>query len=84
MARLVLPQGALGKPVPNRALIDVTVKVIGKAKPSQTSQRLVESIDTARSSKSDEVLAAQLLQSGYILVTTYSHEKNNLIEPEEG
>jgi hypothetical protein len=50
-------------------LKEVTVKVIGDLKQSQSSEMLVEAINTACSSKAEKVLAAHKLQSGNILVT---------------
>ncbi len=51
LARLAPYQGAHEKPVPTRALKEVTVKVIEDPKPSQTSEQLVESLDAVRSSR---------------------------------
>jgi hypothetical protein len=82
-ARLALFQSVHEKPVPGIALKEVMVKVIGDPKPSQTSERLVESINAAHASKSGKVLVAQKLQSGDICVTTDSHEKNTLLEHDE-
>jgi hypothetical protein len=62
----------------------VTVKVIGDAKPSHTSERLVESINAVRSSKVGKMLVARKLRSGDICVTTYSHETKTLMKQEEG
>ncbi len=58
-ARKAAPQGAHEKPVPGRALKEVTVKVIDDPKPSQTSERLVESINASHSSKAGKVLAEE-------------------------
>jgi hypothetical protein len=69
--------------VPSRALKEVLVKVIDQAKPSQTSGRLVESINAARSSRAGKVLAARKLDSGDIVITADSYETKNLIEHEE-
>jgi hypothetical protein len=41
-ARLAPSQSVYEKPVPGRALKEVTVKVIGDPQPPQTSERLVE------------------------------------------
>jgi hypothetical protein len=68
------------KPVPGRALKEVTVKVIVDPKPSQTSEKLVESINAAHSSKAGKVIAARKLKSGDICVTTDSHETKSLLE----
>ncbi len=57
-ARLAPLQSVHEKPVPSRALKEMTVKVIDHPLPNQTSERLVESINTARLSKADKVLAA--------------------------
>ncbi len=80
LACLALPIIAHEKTVPCSALKEVTVKIMGDPKPSQTSESLVESINAARSSKAGKVLRAQKLQSGDIIVTADSHEKKNLIE----
>jgi hypothetical protein len=82
--RLAPPQSFHEKPVPGRALKEVTVTFIGDPKPSQTSERLVELINAAPSSKASEVLAAQKFKSGDICVTTESHETKTLLEQEEG
>jgi hypothetical protein len=79
-----LPQSVHEKPVPGRALKELTVTVIGDLKPSLTSERLVESINAARSSNAGKVLAARRLKSGDICVTTDSHETKTLLEEEEG
>jgi hypothetical protein len=63
---------------------EVLVKLVDDAKPSQTSGRLVESINAARSSKAGKVLAARKLDSGNIVITADSYETRNLIEHEEG
>jgi hypothetical protein len=51
------PQGAHEKPLPSRALKEVTVKVIEDSKPPQTSERLVKYINAAHSSQAGKVLA---------------------------
>ncbi len=68
-ARLAAPLSTQEKPVSSRAPKKVLVKVIGDPKPTQTSGRLVESINAARSSRAGQVLAAQKLESGDILIT---------------
>ncbi len=78
------PQGTQEKPVPSRALKEVTVKVIEDQKPSQTSERLVESINAAGLSKADKILAARKLKSGDSCVTADSHETKTLLEHKEG
>jgi hypothetical protein len=60
-----------------------TVKVIEDPKPSQASERPVESINAARSSKAGLVLTAGKSQSGDICVTTDSNETKTLLEQEE-
>jgi hypothetical protein len=82
-ARLALTHSTLEKPVPSRALKEVLVKVVNDAKLSQTSGRLVKSINAARSSKAGKVLATQKLDSGDIVITADSYETKNLIEHEE-
>ncbi len=62
-ARLALSRSILEKPVPGRALKEVTVTVLDDPKPSQASQRLVESMNAARSRKAGKVLAGQKLKS---------------------
>jgi hypothetical protein len=62
-ARSASSQSVHEKPVPGRALKEVTVKVIRDQKPSQTSERLGESINAALSSKAGKVLAARKLKS---------------------
>jgi hypothetical protein len=79
-----MPHGVYEKLVPSRALKEVTVKVMNDPKPCQTSERLVDSINAARSTTLGKVLAAQMLQSGDILVTADSYETKNLMELEEG
>jgi hypothetical protein len=69
--------------VPGRAFKEVLVNVIGDPKPTQTSGRLVETINVARSSRAGRVLAAQKRDSGDIVITADSHEIKNLIEQEE-
>jgi hypothetical protein len=69
--------------VPSRVLNEVLVKVVDDPKPSQTSGRLVESINAARSSKAGKVLAAGKLDSCGIVITADSYETKNLIEHEE-
>ncbi len=69
--------------MPSRALKQVLVKVADDFKPSKTSERLVESINAARSSKASNVLAARKLDSGNILITADCHETKNLIKHEE-
>ncbi len=59
------------------------VKVIGDQKPSQTSERLVESINALCSSEAGKVLAARYLKSGDICLTIDSHETKTLLEQEE-
>jgi 2-oxoglutarate dehydrogenase complex dehydrogenase (E1) component-like enzyme len=83
-ARKSAPQAAHEKPVSGRALKEVTVKVIDVPKPSQTSERLIESINAARSSKAGKVLAARKLKSGDICVTADSHETKIFLEHEDG
>ncbi len=83
-ACLTMPHGVYEKLVPSRALKEVTVKVMNDPKPCQTSERLVDSINAARSTTLGKVLAAQMLQSGDILVTADSYETKNLMELEEG
>ncbi len=61
-ARLAPSQSDYKKLVSGRALKEVMVKVIGDLKQSQTSVRLVESINAARSTKASKVPAAQKLQ----------------------
>jgi hypothetical protein len=58
-ARKAAPQGTNDEPVPGRTHKEVTVKVIEGTKPSQTSERLVESINAARFSKAGKVLAVR-------------------------
>jgi hypothetical protein len=79
-ACLALSQIVVEKPVPGRALKEVTVTVIVDPKLTQTSQRLVESINAARSSKAGKVLAARKLKSRDICITTDSHETKTLLE----
>jgi hypothetical protein len=62
----------------------VTVKVIDDPKPSQTSERLIESINAAHSNKAGKVLAARKLESKDICITADSHETKTLLEHEEG
>jgi hypothetical protein len=76
---LAPPQGAHEKQVPSRALKGVTVRVIVEAKPSETSEKLVESINAVCSSKSGKDLATRRLQSRDILITADSHDTKNLI-----
>jgi hypothetical protein len=83
-ARLAPSQIVHEEPFPGRALNEVTVKVIVDPKPSQTSERLVKSINAARSSKAGKVIAARKLKSGDICVTTDSPETKSLLEQEEG
>jgi hypothetical protein len=83
-ARLAPPQRVHEKPVPGSALKEVTVTVIGDPKPYKTSERLVESINAARTGKAGKVLAARKLKSGDICVSTDSHETKTLLEQEEG
>ncbi len=82
LAHLALVHSVHEKPIPSRALKEVTVKIIGQPKPSQTSERLVESINTARSSMAGKVLAAQKLQSGEILVIADCLETKKLMQQE--
>jgi hypothetical protein len=70
--------------VPSKALKKVPVKVVDDPKPSQTSGRLVESINAARSSKAGKVLATRKLDSGDIMITADSYKTKNYIEHEEG
>jgi hypothetical protein len=72
-ARLALSQVVHKKPVPGKALKEVTVKVIPNSKPSQTSETLVESINAVHSSKAGKVIAARKLNSGDICASTDSH-----------
>ncbi len=83
-ARLALTHSTYEKPVPSRELDEVLVKVIDQAEPSQTSGRLVESINAARSSQAGKVLAAQKLDSGEMGITGDSYETNYLLEEEDG
>jgi hypothetical protein len=83
-ACLALPQNVYEKPVPNRALKKMTVKVIDDPKPNKTSKRLAESINPARSSKAGNVLAARKLKSRDIAIVADTHETRKLIEEEEG
>jgi hypothetical protein len=83
-ARLALTHSAQRKPVPSGALNEVLVKVVDDTKPSQTSGKLVESINAAHSSKAGKVLAAWKLDSGDSVITADSYETKNLIEHEEG
>jgi hypothetical protein len=62
----------------------MTVKVIEDPKPLQTSERLVESVNAARSSKAGKMLAERKLESGDIYITADSHETKSLLELEEG
>jgi hypothetical protein len=57
-ARHATPATVQEKPAPGRALKEATVHVLSDPKPSQTSKRLVEFINAARSNKSGKVLAA--------------------------
>ncbi len=82
--RYALAHSTQEKPVPSRALKEVLVKVIKDPRPSQTSGRLVESINAAQSNRAGKVLAARKLDSGNIVITADSHETKNLIEQEEG
>jgi hypothetical protein len=82
--RLAPSQSDHEKPVPGRALNEVTVKDIGDPKPPQMSERLVKSMDAAHSSKANKVLAAQKLKSRDICITTYSHETRTLLGKKEG
>ncbi len=83
-AHLAPPQNVYEKPVPGRVLKEVTVKVLEYPKPTQISERLVETINAARSSKAGKVLAAQKLQNRNLCITTDSHETKALLEHEEG
>jgi hypothetical protein len=76
-ARLAILISTQEKPVLCRALKEVWVKVIGDPKPTQTSGRLVESINAARFSRAGKVLAARKLESRNILITADSHETKN-------
>jgi hypothetical protein len=80
----VTPQGTHEKPVSGIALKKVTVKVIDNPKPSNTSERLVESVNAVCSGKASKVLAARKLKSGDICTTADSHETKILLEHEEG
>jgi hypothetical protein len=82
-ARLALTHSTREKPVSSRALKEVLVEVVDDAKPSQTSGRLVESINAARSSKAGKVLAARKLDYGDIVITADRYKTKNLIEHEE-
>ncbi len=81
---LAIPFSTQEKPVPSRALREVLVKVIRNLKPTQTSGRLVESINAARSSRAGKVLAARKLESRDILNTADINETKSLCEQEEG
>ncbi len=70
--------------MPSRALKEVFVKVVKDPKPSRTTQRLVESINAAHSSRTSKVLATQKLDSSNFVITADSHETKNSIEHEEG
>jgi hypothetical protein len=83
-ALLAPSQSALEKALPGRALNEVTVTVGDSLKLSQTSERLVESVNAAHFSKAGKVPAAHKLKSGDICVTTDSSETKTLQEQEEG
>jgi hypothetical protein len=83
-ARLSLSQAFHKKPVPSRALREEMVKVVDDPNPSQTSGRLVESINAARFTKAGKVVAARKLESGDIVITADNEVTKNLIEQEEG
>ncbi len=83
LARLAPPNIAHEKTVPSSALKEVTVKIMGDPKPSQTSERLVKSINAARSSNAGKGLGVQKLPSGGNIVTADGHETKNLIEIED-
>jgi hypothetical protein len=78
-ARLALAHSTQDKPVPSWELKEVLVKVVDDPKPSQTSRRLVESINAARMSKAGRVLVAQKLGSSNIVITVDSRETKNLM-----
>jgi hypothetical protein len=80
---IAAPLGAQEKRVPVRALKEATVKVIGDTNPTQTSEKLMESINAMHSSKANKVLAAGKLKSRDILVNLDSYEIKNLIEQED-
>jgi hypothetical protein len=82
--RLAPLQSIHEKLVLSRALKEMAVKVIDNPLPNQTSEKLVESINNARSSKAGEVLAARKLKSGDIAIIADSHETSKLMEEEEG
>jgi hypothetical protein len=67
-ACLALPCRAQEKPVPRRVLKEVLVKVIKDAQLTQTSGRLVESINAACFSRAGKVLAAQNLKVEILLL----------------
>jgi hypothetical protein len=62
-ACIAAPQGAHKKPVSDRALNEVVVKVIKDAKESQTSEKYIESVNAVRLSKAGKVQAEQKLSS---------------------
>ncbi len=62
----------------------MTVEVIKNPKQPQISEKLVESINAAHSSKAGKVLAARKLKSGDICITTDSHGTKSLLALEEG
>jgi hypothetical protein len=62
----------------------MTVKVIGSPKPNQTSNRLVESINAAHSSKAGKVVATRKSNSRDIAIIAESYETRKLMEEEEG
>ncbi len=82
--RKALSQSVNEKLVLGRDLKEVTVKVIRDPKPSQTSERLVESIYAAHSNKAGKVIAAQKLKNEDICVSTDSYETKTLLEQEDG
>jgi hypothetical protein len=57
-ARLALLQSVNKKPVPSRALKEITVKVIYNPAPNPTGERLIESINATQFNKAGKVVAA--------------------------
>jgi hypothetical protein len=56
-------------PVLSRTLKEVIVKVIEDPKPTQTSGKFIESVNTALSSRAGKLLVARILYSIYIVIT---------------
>ncbi len=83
-ARLPQAHSTSEKLLPSRALNEVSVKVIVNPKLSQTSRRLVESINAARSSRASKALAAQKLVLDNSIITADSHKIENIIEKKAG